>query len=108
MKRIYFLFLMFCLVLAGCAKTTASLPENVLEVHYIDVGQADCIFLRCEGQTTLIDGGNVEDSDLVVSYLLEQNVTKLDYVSIPMPMRIMLAACPVCWRYLRSGKSGAP
>ena len=28
----------------------------------------------------LIDGGNVEDSDLVVSYLLEQEVTKLDLV----------------------------
>ena len=60
----------------------ASLSEDSagLAVHYLDVGQADCILLQCDGANMLIDGGNVEDSDLVVAYLLEQNVTALDYV----------------------------
>ena len=60
----------------------ASVPENSdgLEVHYLDVGQADCILLQCDGANMLIDGGNVEDSDLVVAYLLEQGVTTLDLV----------------------------
>ena len=51
-----------------------------LTVHFIDVGQADCALLECEGQTMLIDGGNVGDSSLVVSYLKEQGIEHLDYV----------------------------
>ena len=54
--------------------------DGQLVVHYIDVGQADSILLECEGQTMLIDGGNVEDSSLVVSYLKEQGIEYLDYV----------------------------
>ena len=54
--------------------------DGQLVVHYIDVGQADSILLACEGQTMLIDGGNVEDSSLVVSYLKEQGIEYLDYV----------------------------
>ena len=85
MKRICVTFFILCLLLSGCA-APAPVPvpvpaaEGTLEIHYIDVGQADSIFLRCEDATMLIDGGNVEDSELVVSYLLEQDVTKLDYV----------------------------
>ncbi|MGN0967677.1 MAG: MBL fold metallo-hydrolase [Oscillospiraceae bacterium] len=51
-----------------------------LTVHFIDVGQADCALLQCDGQTMLIDGGNAEDSSLVVSYLRNQGVEYLDYV----------------------------
>lgn len=54
--------------------------EGTLEVHYIDVGQADSALLLCGGESMLIDGGNVGDSDLVVSYLADQGVEKLDYV----------------------------
>ena len=51
-----------------------------LAVHYIDVGQADCTLLECGGKTMLIDGGNVDDSSLVVSYLKSQGIGHLDYV----------------------------
>lgn len=54
--------------------------EGTLEVHYIDVGQADSALLLCGGESMLIDGGNVADSDLVVAYLAEQGVEELDYV----------------------------
>lgn len=79
MKRIGWLLLVLCMLLTGCSQKKAQVSDQ-LEVHYIDVGQADCILLRCDGQTMLIDGGNVDDSDLVVSYLLDQGVEKLDYV----------------------------
>lgn len=49
-------------------------------VHFIDVGQADAALLLCGGETMLIDGGNVDDSDLIYSYLTDQGVTHLDYV----------------------------
>lgn len=82
MKRICLILLFLCLIFTGCGpqQTTAPTADDVLEIHYIDVGQADCIFLRCDDKTMLIDGGNVEDSDLVVSYLLEQDVAKIDLV----------------------------
>ena len=80
------LILALCLSLTSCVMVSvepvAQTPAGSqgLEVHYLDVGQADCILLQCDGANMLIDGGNVEDSDLVVAYLLEQKVTALDYV----------------------------
>lgn len=53
-------------------------PE--LMVHYIDVGQADCILLQCGGKSLLIDGGNVDDGRKVVTYLQEQGISELDTV----------------------------
>lgn len=84
MKRMIVVVLLLLWLLTGCTGVTEyrEIPEDAqgLEVHFIDVGQADCALLRCGGETMLIDGGNVEDSDLVVSYLLNQDVTALDYV----------------------------
>ena len=74
------------LLLGGCsfAKPAQSTPAPItggnLNVHFIDVGQADCALLECGGEYILIDGGNVEDSSLVVSYLEKQGVTKLEAV----------------------------
>lgn len=84
MKR-FLICLSLLLLLSGCMtvpkeRAPALDATQSLEVHYIDVGQADCILLQCDGSNMLIDGGNVDDSDLVVSYLLEQNVEALDYV----------------------------
>ena len=53
---------------------------DLLTVHYIDVGQADCALLACGGEFMLIDGGNVEDGQLVVSYLEQQGVSELKAV----------------------------
>lgn len=51
-----------------------------LEVHFIDVGQADAALVLCDGKAMMIDGGNVDDSSLVYSYLRKLGVTHLDYV----------------------------
>ena len=71
-------------LLCGCAfypqKGTAVPPTGALTVHFIDVGQADCALLECDGEYILIDGGNVEDSSLVVSYLQKQGVEELTAV----------------------------
>ena len=50
------------------------------EVHYIDVGQADASLVLCDSKSMLIDGGNPEDSSLIVAYLKKQNIDHLDYV----------------------------
>ena len=49
-------------------------------VDFIDVGQALSVLVTCDGQSMLYDGGNVEDGSLVVSYLQNKGVTRLEYV----------------------------
>ncbi len=53
---------------------------STFAVHYIDVGQADCALVACDGAYMLIDGGNAEDSDLVYSYLKTNGISHLDYM----------------------------
>ena len=79
---------LFFTLLAGCealqpptqSQGTAPSPGETLTVHFIDVGQADAALLLCGGETMLIDGGNAEDSSLLVSYLEDLGVEHLDYV----------------------------
>ena len=54
--------------------------ESRLTVHFIDVGQADCALLECDGYYMLIDGGNKEDGQKVISYLQQQGVEELEAV----------------------------
>lgn len=51
-----------------------------VQVHYIDVGQADSILITQNGHSMLIDAGNNEDSQLVTNYIRKQGISKLDYV----------------------------
>lgn len=57
------------------------LPEGAsFSIHFIDVGQADAILIRCDDQTMLIDGGNAEDSNVIYSVLKANQITHLDYI----------------------------
>ena len=50
-----------------------------LKLHFIDVGQADCILAQFpNGSNLLIDAGNREDASLITSYLLKQKVKKIN------------------------------
>lgn len=59
----------------------APLPAgSQLQVLFMDVGQADAALLLCDGQSMLIDGGNVGDGQKIYSVLKEQHIQTLDYV----------------------------
>ncbi len=58
----------------------ADTVSGQLEVHFLDVGQADSALLLCDGESLLIDGGNSEDSSLLYSYLRNRGVKRLDYI----------------------------
>ena len=84
-KKLIILCLALSLLLCGCVvyieEPAVTIPQgDGLTVHYIDVGQADSILLECDGQYLLIDGGNREDGQLVVSYLEQQGVEELTAV----------------------------
>lgn len=88
MKKITML-LSVLVLLAGTVLYGINLPNNgsdidpsayPMEVHYIDVGQADSALVICEGQAMLIDGGNTADSRLIASYLKNEDIKELEYV----------------------------
>lgn len=85
-KRLKSLLLMLicALSLCGCEKFAGGSSDAVggdgLEVNFLDVGQADCAVLICDGQSLLIDGGNSDDSSLVYSFLRTKGIKKLDYI----------------------------
>lgn len=93
MRRVYgWLWLCLLAFLVGALISTIqnrialpslTLPDQ-LEVHFIDVGQGDSIFIRTpDGTTALIDGGPTSGN--VLGYLKSQGVTRLDMVIISHP-----------------------
>ena len=88
-------------VLAGCAGTGITLdeqspgdtptetpedtpsppPDGTLEVHAINVGQADATLLRTDEETMLIDSGDWRnDGGTVLEYLESQGVDRIDHL----------------------------
>jgi len=78
MKKIIASLLLLGLVLTGCAAQSPREEVDYLTVHYIDVGQADCILLLAGDTAVLIDGGNTDTSAEVVSYLRRYGVKDVD------------------------------
>ena len=83
-KRIS-LFLLMILMglfsLSGCYLETDFQGEaGRWTVHFIDVGQADAVLIQSDGHSMLIDAGNRDDGDFLVSYLRTQGVRTLDFV----------------------------
>jgi len=60
--------------------TVESKVNGNLTVHFIDVGQADSILVQQGNNSMIIDGGNNADASLVTQYIIDQGITKLDYV----------------------------
>lgn len=50
------------------------------EIHFLDVGQADAALVICNNKAMLVDGGNIEDSSFLYTYLKNQEIKHLDYV----------------------------
>ncbi len=62
------------------ASRNVPVPDGIMEVHFIDVGQGDAIFIETGNHTMLIDAGENNKGSLVREYLNNQRISKLDYV----------------------------
>ena len=81
MKKLLALFLAFSLVLCcACFNDQPQTAEGILQVYFIDVGQADSALIIQGEHAMLVDGGNVADGPDVVSFIKSKNVKKLDVV----------------------------
>ena len=81
MKKLFTLVLTIILLITTLIPTAcATSVGSGFEVHFIDVGQADAALVLCDGRAMLIDGGNVGDSSKLYTYLINHNITHLDYV----------------------------
>ncbi len=57
-----------------------TVEQDEIAVHFIDVGQGDCIFIDTPDKDMLIDSGEYEYASRVIRYLHSNGVTKLDYI----------------------------
>lgn len=100
--------LIFALAACGVFGGSGSDGQSLLEVHFIDVGQADCALIMCEGQNMLIDGGNAADSALVYTYLRNNGVDYLDYVIATHPHEDHIGGIPGALSYASAGVCFSP
>ncbi len=54
--------------------------NSELKIYYLDVGQADSIFIQNDGQNMLIDAGNNDDGANIVQFLQGLGITKIDFL----------------------------
>ena len=66
-------------VFMGLAPSSV-IPEGEMEVHFLDVGNADCILVRQGDNNLLIDAAERSNGEQIIRYLEQQGVQKLDLV----------------------------
>ncbi len=67
-------------IVDGVTDKNSETAKEALQVHYIDVGQGDSIFIQSGEDTMLIDCGEIGKEDTIKAYLDKLGITQLDYV----------------------------
>lgn len=68
-------------LLTNSSSSSHYLPSNYdLKVHFLNVGQGDCILIQSYDKNLLIDSGPNTSSKKVIRYLHKHDIKKLDYV----------------------------
>ncbi len=57
-----------------------AVKNGELEVHIIDVGQAECILIRTDDATVIIDAGSNESESMLSAYLSACRIEDFDYL----------------------------
>lgn len=56
-----------------------------MEVHFLDVGQGDCILILCNNEAMLVDSGASGNGTLLQNYLTKKGVRTLKYLILTHP-----------------------
>lgn len=86
-----FATLMLLFLPASCSlnPVTDAVSESVheeLKIHFIDVGQADCILIELPAnEEVLIDAGNREDAEYITNYLDSLGIETIEYFILTHP-----------------------
>lgn len=56
-----------------------------MQIHFIDVGQADCILMINGDDAFMIDAGNNSDGELILDYLENLNIDEIDHFVLTHP-----------------------
>lgn len=67
--------------LCSCVSSANLMPDSVMSVHFMDVGQADSIFIELpDGKTMLVDAGGNSDGKRVCEYIRSRGGERIDYL----------------------------
>lgn len=89
-------------------KLVRNTERERLEIHYLDVGQADAALILCGEEAMLIDGGNAEDSDFLYSYLKNHSVDRLKYIVCTHPHEDHAGGLAGALNYAEAGTALCP
>ena len=84
--------------------TTQSLKNARLTVKVLDIGQGDAILIRADGQSVLVDTGDVGQRDKLIALLKKENLTTIDKVIITHPHADHLGGMPEVMENFKIGK----
>lgn len=69
----------------GGTEITDTVASGEMRVTFLDVDQGDSTLIQTEGHNVLMDTGNNNQGEKVVSYLKERGVERLDYLILTHP-----------------------
>lgn len=72
---------------ANSGNSFNDIKEYDMSVHYLNVGKADSIYIKCKDKNILIDAADVDTKDTVCEYLKKNHVKDLDLVMVSHPHR---------------------
>lgn len=76
------------------------IPYNALKVHFLNIGQGDCILIQQGPNAMLIDAGYWINGRSIVKYLKNKGVEKLDYIIVTHPHPDHIGGMPRVLRHI--------
>lgn len=78
---IFILSIILIILIKSCIfNNILNTNPNVMKVHFINVGQGDCILVQINNKNLIIDSGPKDNKNNLIKYLTNLNITNFDYV----------------------------
>lgn len=99
------LIILLTLLLPACSSNVNS---NIMNVHYIDVGQGDSILIQVNNKNLLMDAGPSQSQDDLVAYIKNLGIKNLDYIIATHPHEDHIGGMAKVIKSFNIGKFYAP